>query len=286
MLHFEPDSESVYRATELSSRLMKDMRLVSEEGSSEVSRQVFSEREYDQQAYGAPIIDVITNVSQMAIEFGIIRRWDHRVLCLRHEGGEVAPIAMTGFWNSAGWPGAGPEDWPELLRHQFPPSFFRDAWRERLRRLKQEDESFIVSEVHAVEGAVERGLVSFLSYRFAGMNAPKYPPIQILRDFLLRRFGSSGRRSRGSSGGPPGVPVGGGGLHVKVSCRTPGLRLHVSPAYYINWIYFGSPTTPVTSYLLPGRYIFAGDGPMLPRRKRDSGVFSIPPTYNPQLTSF
>jgi len=53
MLHFEPDQESVYRATELSTRLMKDLRLFSEEGSSEMSRKLFSEKQYDQQAYGA-----------------------------------------------------------------------------------------------------------------------------------------------------------------------------------------------------------------------------------------
>jgi hypothetical protein len=71
-----------------------------------------------------------------------------------------------------------------------------------------------------------------------------------------------------------------------VACGTPGLRIHISPAYFISWIYFGSPTTPVSSYVLPGRYVFAGDGPMLPQLTVDNGIFSIPPNYTLTLARF
>jgi hypothetical protein len=94
-------------------------------------------------------------------------------------------------------------------------------------------------------------------------------------------------RGKGSSSLPRPPAVGpGGGLQVQVSCLTPGLRIHISPAYFISWVYFGSPTTPVASYVFPGRYIFAGDGPMLPRRKKDPTIFCIPADYYPTLTRF
>ena len=150
-------------------------------------------------------------------------------------------------------------------------------------------------DVREAEEGVERGLSGFLSYRFSGMK--KYAEdrttptglrwIQRIRNQL---FGGSTRSPRGrgaGSGGPPPPAVGAsGGLQVQVSCLTPGLRIHISPAYFINWVFFGSPTTPVTSYVLPGRYVFSGDGPMLPKRKMDNGVFCIPPTYNPSLARF
>jgi|ERR1051326_1588095 hypothetical protein len=295
MPHFEPDKESVYRATELSSRLMKDLRRVSEEGSSEMGRELFSQKQYDEQVYGAPIIDVVRNISQMAVEFAMIRRWDYKVLCLKLDDGEVAPIAMTGFWGSADSSlGSGLEDWFEVWQRWLPGSYLRDIWRDTLYRMGQEDQHLIISDVREIEGAVERNLAGFLSYRFAGVkeseeprkSAPKASPIQRLRDWLIHRLDPTAPRSGRPNDSPPDPSDGSSGLHVKVSCQTLGLRLHVSPAYYINWAYFGSPTTPVTSYLLPGRYIFAGDGPIMPRRRRDSGVFSIPPTYTPHLTSF
>src|SRR5262249_5141841 len=116
-----------------------------------------------------------------------------------------------------------------------------------------------------------RGLKGFLSYRFAGM-----------REWaeLRARPGKWLRRRKGRAAHP------GGGLQMRVSCLTPGLRIHVSPAYFVAWVFFGSPTTPVTSYVPPGRYIFAGDGPLLPTFTQDTGVFCIPPTYHATLTSF
>ena len=127
---------------------------------------------------------------------------------------------------------------------------------------------------------INRNLNKFLSFRFAGQK------------WWLEFSGEDpkgARRSTESSESssqlsPAFAP--GGGLKLRVSCQTPGLRIHVSPAYFINWVYFGSPTTPVTSYVFPGRYIFAGDGPMLPKRTMDLGVFSIPPTNHATLIEF
>jgi len=282
---FEPDQESVSRAEKVSSRLMQDLRIVSEEAPPfEVAREVFSERRYAELAGGVPINDVVWNVAQMAIEFGIARRLEGRIVCLRLDDGELAPISLTELLGEPFWLGIGPEVWVAFWewypRLPFPAELVR---RWVLRRVELLEERVTVTEVREAEGAIQRNLLRFLSYRFAGMKA------------LAKWIGEAGTQLFGGSKGPeparstppPPPAVGaGGGFQVQVSCRTPGLRIHISPAYFINWVFFGSPTTPVAGYVLPGRYVFAGDGPMLPRRRRDPAVFCIPPTYYPALTSF
>jgi hypothetical protein len=139
-------------------------------------------------------------------------------------------------------------------------------------------------------------LAKFLSYRIAGVKrypeyrmAPAAPPFfQRIRNLLS---GGSTRPPLGrwaGGGGPPSAKstVARHGLQVQVSCITPGLRIHISSAYFINWVYFGSPTTPVIGYTLPGRYIFSGDGAMLPKREIDDIVFNISPSFQPSLVRF
>ena len=285
---FELDEESLSRAQGLSSRLMHDLRTVSEAGRpSEMRRELFSEQRYAEQAEGVPISDVVANVGQMATEFATARRWDGEIICLRLDDGELAPISMTEFFGGPFWPGYGSEDWIEFWESSgfpFPPHRF---WRDALRRSGQEEERVLVTSIPEVLETVQRNLNGFLSYRFAGIK--KWG--EWIHGAGRQMFGGSRRPPRGGGSGgsspPPPPAVGpGGGLQVQVSCLTPGLRIHVSPAYFITWVFFGSPTTPVTSYVLPGRYVFAGDGPMLPRRTKDHGVFCIPPIYHPALTRF
>lgn len=72
---------------------------------------------------------------------------------------------------------------------------------------------------------------------------------------------------------------------VTVHCRTSGYRILSSPAYFLDWTYFGAPSFPVTNSLLPGRYVFGTDsvpGCVLP----DGAIFKIPFDFNPQLMRF
>lgn len=287
MPEFEPDKESISRAEALASLLMDDLRMVSENDSlSRKPQEIFSEGRYSKLAEGVPINDVVTNVGQMATEFAMARRWDNELLCLKLDDGGFAPISMMEYLGAPLWPSYGLEDWLNVWESnfRFPPHHF---WRDILHSSEKQEERLTVANVREAEEGVERGLGDFLSYRFIGMK--KWTEwIQGTRNRLLGGSkGASGGVRGGSSSPPPPPAVGpGGGLQVQVSCLTPGLRIHVSPAYFIRWVFFGSPTTPVSSYLLPGRYVFAGDGPMLPKRTRDHGVFSIPPTYHAALTRF
>lgn len=283
MADFEPDQESTSRAAALSSRLMQDLRSVAEGGPpSKMRRELFAEQRYSEQAHGAPINDVVMNVGQMATEFAIARRWGNEILCLKLEDGEFAPISMTELFGGSSFPSYGSEDWFEFWERDSPFPFpAHRLWRDLLRGSRDQDEGLVVANVKEAEETVERGLRSFLSYRFAGIK--KWT--EWIQGVGGQLFGGS-KGPSGSVSTPPLAVGPGGGLQVQVSCLTPGLRIHVSDAYFVSWVFFGSPTTPVSGYVLPGRYIFSGDGPMLPRRKRDRGVFPIPPAYHVALTRF
>lgn len=287
MDEFRPDEESVARAEKLSIRFMEDVRMVSQKGStSDIRRDLFSEKRYRQYSENLQISDVVANVSQMASDFALAHRWDGEVACLRLGDGDLAPISMTALFGGStlSSPYFSAVDWFDMWERYgpFPMHLF---WRE-VRRQDRDERIKIIDVESAMEGT-ERSLSKFLAYRIAGLR----------KDRGANGPGNDGGGNIGGGGGgggtlgthraPPGGAGGSGdGLQVIVNCRTPGLRIHISPAYFVNWTYFGSPTTPVISYVYPGRYIFAGDGPMLPVFTEDAGIFSIPPTYHPTLVSF
>jgi hypothetical protein len=288
MADFELDGESVARAERLSSRLMSDLRQASEGGpQSEIRRELFSERRYSEKEEGAPISDVVTNVSQIAMEFATARRWDGEVPCLRLDNGELAPVSLSEFFPAPSSSFDGSENWFEwwdrYFGGPFPP---HRLWRELVKGSGRQEEGFVVTDVREAEGALQRNLNGFLAYRFAGIKRWS----DWIRGVGTFRPDSPPRdksRNKGSRGPIPSPSVSsGGGLRVQVSCGTRGLRIHVSPAYFISWVYFGSPSSPVVSYVLPGRYVFAGDGPMLPRRRKDPTIFCIPADYRPELKRF
>jgi hypothetical protein len=73
---------------------------------------------------------------------------------------------------------------------------------------------------------------------------------------------------------------------VTVRCGAAGLRILSSPAYFVDWTYFGAPTSPVSGYLLPGRYIFGMDNGSADAPIADNAVFRIPGQSDVWLESF
>jgi hypothetical protein len=282
---FEPDPEARRRAENLSARLMRDLRKVTERGPrSDFRRQVFREAHYREEAAGAPIQDVVDDVAEMANEFAVSRRIDGEILCARIGDGELAPVSLRDSLHGAPWPFGSTQWWD--VWEEFPFPFPRGVWRDAIKRAARDgDEELVSTSVEEAEAMTERNLASFLSFRFAGL--------KLLPDWLHwnRDAGSGGGRpgpprSDSTSNPPPPVTGTGGGLQVEVTSQTPGLRLHIAPSYFQTWIFFGSPASPVSNFVLPGRYRFAGDGPMQRRRISDPAVFSIPPTYKPVVTRF
>jgi hypothetical protein len=121
---------------------------------------------------------------------------------------------------------------------------------------------------------------NFLSYRLAGLRF-KWSRLTTRAAYLRGAIGLGPKLREPRPDLEPNES-----LEVQVVCRTQGLRIHWSPAYFIKWTVFGSPTTPVVGHLRPGRYVFAGDGSPLTDVTQDDGVFSIPPTYCAALTRF
>lgn len=287
MPDFELDQESVSRAASLSSRLMQDLRMVSEQGPpSEGRREVFSEQRYADQAEGAPIADVVDNVAQMATEFAMLRRWDSEVLCLKLDDGELIPISISESLGGSPWP-YGSQHWFEFWEREFPLPFPRRFWRDILRRSGQDEEQVKVVNVREAEKGVGRNLSAFLSYRFAGMK--RWTEwIQGVRNPLFGGPGASSSGAGTGSAGPPPPAVGpGGGLQVQGLLPHTGIADSRLASLFHQLGVFRQPQrhqSPVTSS--PAVTSLPGDGPMLPRRTRDRAVFSIPPTYHPTLTRF
>lgn len=75
-------------------------------------------------------------------------------------------------------------------------------------------------------------------------------------------------------------------LTVKVNTINQGLDISASPAYFISWKKFGSPTSPVTGYLMPATYLFAATGVNLPKFTIDKIPVDIPPNFDINISTF
>jgi hypothetical protein len=74
------------------------------------------------------------------------------------------------------------------------------------------------------------------------------------------------------------------GFTVTVYTRTPGLRVHVSPSFRLNWRYFNSPTSPTKGALTGGIYCFGADQGPYSGIQQDPALFDIPnQTVTPRL---
>jgi hypothetical protein len=74
------------------------------------------------------------------------------------------------------------------------------------------------------------------------------------------------------------------GLSFTVLTASLGLRVHYSPAYFLNPnLVFGSPTTPVSRILQPGRYVFGVAGVGFASPKFSDAEFDVPPETQAHL---
>ncbi len=261
----EPDEASFRRASALADQLMDEVKLLSREmPPARVFNEVLSATRYAEHAETAPISDVVETVAQMAHEFASARRLELPILCLETENAliPVSTAAVSG----------GPGSMVNLLR-RGDPSVVRDLLNEAIHSYAEQNRQLTTVNVDEAEESAHFNLRIFLNFRFWGS---KNWRDQSQDDF----YGSR----------PPVTqipPEPGDGLHVRVFSRTRGLRIQVAPAFYVDqWLFFGHPSTPVSGPILPGRHVFAGDGPMLPRRTVDPVIFATPPTFDIKLTRF
>ncbi len=141
---------------------------------------------------------------------------------------------------------------------------FNEIW---YREVQEDEQAKLINADDAVDNSIAE-LTEFMKGRLA---AKKY----------FDRFGVDHAMV-----GPPSRPVVGDQsavamLSVEVHSKTPGERVSYSPAYFINYMVLAAPTTPVTGYLLPGRFVFMVSNSVV--SKKDPGVFDVPPHYTINL---
>lgn len=222
----------------------------------------------------AQTADVVEALSRLTEDF---RRYQSSGRCpIVHDFGEPIPVSLATVSAELGYQSS--RDLPPDLRPLL------NDWEKRpddgvLRRVF----SFNVSD--AMNDWVRKPLTDFLTQRIAGFKFWVKSDVR-KRPIVTRKLLNRQKAA------PTNSPDGSGLFAVKVDNQRQGLRILVTPAYFIDWIYFGAPSTPTTNNLLPGRYIFGTDsfssayGPPHSGIISDKTIFRIPSDFNPQLMRF
>lgn len=196
------------------------------------------------------VFDLERDAAEFASDIAVLEEFDAPMPALRVSGGSPVPIALVSF------PGLQPLWYPSGGL-----SARRGWWRvapwlqepvyDALRTLRSGEGGFegleLVSREEARSTFTERA-TDFLATRIAGVRAlgrtvgKPAPPLLTVP-----------LRSGGSKVATPGCVF-------VVSANSPGLRVFWSGAYRISPNYFSHPTTPTTSVLQSGTYIFGVDG--------------------------
>ncbi len=132
-----------------------------------------------------------------------------------------------------------------------------------------------IQSLEFVKSNVKKALSSFIEMRHASF----------FNQGITNKISSFFRRNGGSPPNLSGVSNS-KYLTVKVNTNNHGLDIEASPAYFVKWKKFGSPTSPIEGYLIPGTYIFAGSGIGLPTFTTDLTPVDIPPNLDITITKF
>jgi len=140
------------------------------------------------------------------------------------------------------------------------------------------DDAYAVGTVEEAAESFHDNLETFMTNRFGGLRMWESAEVP-------ERIPHGRVMNDAKTEGPTSSNIGTGLFRVTVKCKAPGYRILVSPAYFIDWVYFGAPSTPVTNGMLPGRYIFGTDsvdGSVI----SDGVIFRIPNDFTPNLERF
>lgn len=264
--------ESIFFAERVSGRMVEDLEKSVDSGFSRGAlEELFNESRYSDDFRNVPLQDVAVHLRRLGSELATARERELPIACVDYKNGEIAPISMMRLGRDRFlWERIGGAIFQERYRLAPQRVAARD-WKRVVEILVREEENVVSLPYRETLKGFERSLAHFLAFRF-----------EWRRLIDSYRWAGDG----GEGGGSPPLSMVGAKLAMEVSCNTPGLRVHVSPAYFIDWRVFGSPTTPVNGHVNPGRHVFAGDGPDMRRMVRDHGVFHTPPTYHARLTRF
>jgi hypothetical protein len=220
--------------------------------------------------------DVQKNIVRVAVHCRYFLLRLGKFPCIQWKSGEMPICSINEFFGSE----KGARDY-ETVEKTAIPSVSRKMLRDfRDKFMSRKDHPVMVSPAKG-ERFLSDGLKGFLTTRLAASRIIPEPPLPMRPN-----------RTKGGGGSAPPPPVSvtagifnNGLISVEVECKSKGRRIHSSPAYFVDWTYFGQPSPRVIGWLPPGRYVFATDG----KRQdflADPAVFSIPTQFNPVLKRF
>jgi hypothetical protein len=206
--------------------------------------------------------DVAANLSTMVEDFKSYVRLGSGVPCLRQAEGDLIPISLQALFELEGETKIGPPS-PNEYQRSFQTAVNRIEGQGFQVQLWRNPASF--------GGMLRSSLSKFLACRVATEDFRVQQPIAFARAFIAPSMSASTTQ---------------GTLAVAVNYQTSNMRVHSSPAYFLNWTYYGSSPSPVNGSLPPGLYKFAGDSTSSQGRIIDSAVFSIPADFSPVVLAF
>jgi len=198
----------------------------------EITRRLFiPESSAEELREGLYVEDVREQVRQFNHDADFLRRAGLGFPCVRMDESTDVPVALADCFE-----GPSPFESVEYFNHLF------DRWRQRDARRN------VLNDVDKTVADLRRGVADFLSSRIASV-----------MDFLQSSGANRYTVARLSLPRPGRSRLKTVGFVVTVDSSTPGLRIHVSPSFRLDWRYFGAPS-PTTSSLIGGTYRFAADG--------------------------
>jgi hypothetical protein len=266
---FQPDEEARSLARQLAERTVGDLRDLRQSRGRDSSGSTLQNRA-SELGMDVPLDDVMFVLEEFALQLDFAVEVAGRMPCIRIGDGderEIVPFSLPVTWpfGRARYSSWRPY-WPfplDLMYRDYVRGLESGRGSERVTLETEED---ILERLHS-------GLSEFLSYRVAAFRA--------WLGWGDHREAELLRKSRRDNAGPPAPSSwsSAGGLAVELRCDSENLSIDFSHSYFIHFLNFGAPSSPVRNTLLGGRYVFRGTGPTHPRGTRRSQIFRIPPDY-------
>lgn len=213
-----------------------------------------------------PINDISENLNRLKHQLSILKRLKiNNFPCLKTDDEQIVPIDIFQILQIDKY-------YPYGIDEYYRNIFIDDYLYYMLSNTDvNKNQNFIIISFETIKPSLKKLVNSFLEIRFASILDKK------IKNDIDSSFQSKDKHTNTTSSSY---------LKVKVNTINHGLEISASPAYFISWKKFGSPTSPVTGFLLPATYKFAASGVNLPNFTIDPIPVDIPPNFDINISTF
>jgi len=200
------------------------------------------------------ISDLEGNIAAFKIDLWILERIGRRAPALRLDGDEAVPVALSYLAPQFSWRTIPTMRELPLHEYPYPIDWLLYTTESFLNHIEEQRfEEFVTIDRDEAQVTFRRRATDFLGTRIDAIRrfqeretyqTPLWPGLSLLN--IPQRAGGSRKITPG--------------CHFSVSTNSSGLRVFWSGAYYIASNYFSHPTSPATSTLMSGIYVFGVDG--------------------------